>query len=376
MCIKTTKVIKLHTIVNLIYNFHLVLFQSEPTSCTPTYTSVTPSIPTAPHTTPTSGGGTTTSKSAGLEGGIIAGIAISALLVVLLCAISTIVCLVLVFTKKSKRKKTRQKTFGKARFIRSVYMLPTLYTRAAKTDTAKEGSTEESLASTREEGEEGEREEEQQQQLQRGAEQEVETEVMREISNSDMYINQQEFTNSTDPLTPSEEVNDDENFYENNPLAWRYFRDKEKVEEKRTEGEREQDHEQDSTRDYVNKEMFTQLPPVDTGLSSNGIDASDEELYVNNLPARKKLKDLNLYDNKKSDISTTINRAYGVTERSDDLFNLMQPHEEPDEQAQEQSEANGEDEYVYMEVHEDSPEEEYEDMASFKASNITKKQPR
>jgi hypothetical protein len=335
----------------------------------PSITIAPPSTTTVPHTTPTSGGGSTTAQSAGLGGGVIAGITISALLVVLLCAISTIACLVLVFTKKSKRKKTRQKTFGKARFIRSVYMLPTLYTRAAKTDTAKEGSTEESLASTREE----EEEEQQQQQLQQGAEQEVETEVMRETSNSDMYINQQEFTNSTDPLTPSEEV-DDENFYENNPLAWRYFRDKEKEEEKRTEPEREKDH--DSTRDYVNKEMFTQPPPLDTGLPSNGIDTSDEELYVNNLLARKKLTDLNLYDNDKPDILTTTNRAYGVTERSDDLSNLMQQHEQQQQQAQEQNETNGEDEYVYMEVHEDGPEEEYEDMASFKASNILKKQPR
>lgn len=248
-------------------------------------------------------------------------------------------------------------------------MLPKLY-RAAKTDTAKKASTEQSLASTREEEEEREG----QQQEQR-AEQEVEIDLTREISNTDTYVNQQEFIGSTDPLTPNEEVNnDDENFYENNPLAWRYFTDTEKQEEKGEDKGSKQDQDQDSTRDYVNKEMFTQPPPQDTELPSNGIDANDEELYVNNLLARKKLKNLHLYnDNEKPDISTTTNRAYGVTERSDNLSKLMQQH---GQQAQDQSEINGEDEYMYVEVNEESPEEEYEEMATFKTPKFTKKQQR
>lgn len=364
---KQQNFIKFYTIINYSY-FSLAFFQAEPTSCSPVYSSL--SITIAPHTTPLSRGGSTISQSGGLGGGVIAGITISALLVVLLCAVSIIVCLVLVFARKSKRKRTQQKTFGKARFIRSVYVLPKLY-RAAKTNTAKNGSTEQSLASTREEEE---REEEQQQQEQ-GAEQEVEIELTRETSNTDTYVNQQDFINSTDPLTPSDEVNnDDENFYENNPLAWRYFTDKEKQEEKGEDKGSEQD--QESTRDYVNKEMFTQPPPEDTELPSNGIDASDEELYVNNLLTRKKLKDLQLYDNEKPDISTTTNRAYGVTERSDDLSNLMLQHEQQQHQAQHQSETNGEDEYIYVEANKESPEEEYEDMATFKAPNFTKKQQR
>ena len=247
-------------------------------------------------------------------------------------------------------------------------MLPTLY-RAAKTDTAKKGSAELSLASTREEEK---REEEQQQE--QGAEQEVEIELTRETSNTDTYVNQQEFIGSMDPLTPNEEVyNDDENFYENNPLTWRYFTDTEKQEEKGEDKGSKQDQDQESTRDYINKEIFTQPPPKDTELPSNGIDANDEELYVNNLLARKKLKDLHLYnDNEKPDISTTTNRAYGVTERSDNLSKLMQQH---GQQAQHQSEINGEDEYMYVEVNEETPEE-YEDMATFKAPNFTKKQQR
>ena len=301
----------------------------------------------------------------GLGGGAIAGITISALLVVLLlCVVLTIVCLVLIFARKSKRKKTRQKTFGKARFIRSVYILPTLYNRAAKTDTAKKGSTEQNLASTTDERE---REEEQQ-----AMEQEVKTELEREISNSDMYVNQQELASSTDPLTPSEEVNDDENFYENNPLARRYFRAKEKEEEKGREQENEQD--QESTRDYVNKAMFTQPPNLNTELPSNGVEPNDDELYVNNLLARKKLQGLPLYDSEKSDISTTTNRAYGVTKRSDNLINLMQ-QQQPNQQ-QQQSETNGENEYVYVDVNKDSPEEEYEDMAAFQAQKFAKKQRR
>ena len=245
-------------------------------------------------------------------------------------------------------------------------MLPILY-RAAKTDPAKKESTEQSLASTREE------EEREGQQQEQRAEQEVEIDLTREISNTDTYVNQQEFIGNTDPLTPNKEVNnDDENFYENNPLAWRYFTDTEKQEEKGEDKGSKQDQDQDSTRDYVNKEMFTQPPPQDTELPSNGIDANDEELYVNNLLARKKLKNLHLYnDNEKPDISTTTNRAYGVTERSDNLSKLMQQHEQ---QAQHQSEINGEDEYMYVEVNEESPEEEYEDMATFKAPKFTKKQ--
>ena len=290
--------------------------------------------------------------------------------------------MVFVRARKSKRKNTRQKTFGKARFIRSVYILPTLY-RAAKSETAKKGSTEQSLASTKEgEG----REEEEQEQIQQGVEQqwaghqgagqEVEIEVERETSNSDMYVNQQEITNSTDPLTPSEEPNDDENLYENNPLARRLFRDKKQEEGKEKQQEVEQD--QENTRDYVNKEMFTQpLAPLDTVLPSNGVDANDDELYINNLLARKKLKDLSLCESEKSDISTATNMAYGVTERSDNLSLLMQPNDERRRQQWEQrSETNGEDEYVYMDVNKDSPEEEYEDMATFQAPNFTKKQGR
>ena len=301
----------------------------------------------------------------GRGGGVIAGITISALLVVVLCVVITIVCLVLVHARKSKRKKTRQKTFGKARFIRSVYVLPTLYNRAAKTDAAKKGTTGQNLASRKEE-------EESVEEQQQRTEQEVKTELEQGTSDSDMYVNQQEFTSSTDPLTPGEEVNDDENFYENNPLAQRYFRDKEKEEENGREQEKEQD--QQSTRDYVNKAMFTQPPPLDTHLPSNGVEPSDDELYVNNLLARKKLQDLCLYDNKKpEDISTTTNRAYGVTKRSDGLTNLMQ--QQPLNQWQ-KSEINGEDEYMYMDVNKDSPEEEYEDMATFQAPKFAKKQRR
>ena len=342
-----------------------------PTPCSPMFTPTQSITTTAP----------SPSRPAGLGDGAIAGLTISALaVVVLLCVICTIVCIaVFVCTRKSKRKNTRQKTFGKARFIRSVYILPTLY-RAAKSETAKKGSTEQSLASTKEE-EGREEEEEEEEQTQQGAEQqgvgqEVEIEVERETSNSDMYVNQQEITNSTDPLTSNEETNDDENLYENNPLARRLFRDEKEEEGKEKQQEVEQD--QESTRDYVNKEVFTQpLAPLDTALPSNGVDANDDELYVNNLLARKKLKDLSLYDNEKPDISTATNRAYGVTERSDNLSHLMQSNDQRQWQQWEQrSETNGEDEYVYIDVNKDSPEEEYEDMATFQAPNFTKKQRR
>ena len=302
-----------------------------------------------------------TSKSAGLGGGAIAGIATATLLVVLLCLVSTIVCLVLLFAKKSK-KKTRQKTFGKARFIRSVYYLPTLY-KVAKTDTAKKGSTEQRLASTKEE-EEREEEVEQQQQ---GVEQQQAEQQGAEIELSDTYyVNQQEFTQSTDPLTPAEEeVVEDENFYENNPLARKFYRGKKEKEKEKENGKDRERKEgnQESTRDYVNKEMFIQpSPPLGTELASNGVDTNnDDQLYVNNLLARK------LYENERPDISTTPNKAYGVTERSDNLSDLMQPN-------QQQSETNGEDEYVYVDIDKDTPEEEYEDMANFQKTNFTNKQ--
>ena len=288
-------------------------------------------------------------------------------------------CLVLVFAKKSNRKKTRQKTFGKARFIRSIYILPTLY-RAAKADTKKNGSTEQTLASTKEEEETGEKEGEGQ-----GAGQAVEKELERETStNSDMYVNQQEFTKSTDPLTPSDEVaDDDDDLYENNPLARRYFRDKEEKEKGQVQ-ETTRDYVNqavftqppsnsvETTRDYVNQAVFTQPPTLDTHLPSNGVEANDDELYVNNLLTRKKLKDLYLYDNQKQDISTVTNRAYGVTERSDDLRNLMQQELQQQPNQRQQGETNGEDEYMNVDTNQDIVEEEYEDMATFQAPKFKK----
>lgn len=274
-------------------------------------------------------------------------------------------CLVLVFARKSKRKGTQQKTFGKARYIRSVYILPTLY-RATKTNTKKNESTEQNLTSAKveEPGEEkGKAEQMGERQV---TEQRVGKEPDREMSiNSDMYVNQQEFTSSTDPFTPTDD-DDGDHLYENNPLARRYFREKE-------EKEKEQAHE--TTRDYVNQAVFTQPPTLDTQLPNNGVEANDDELYVNNLLARKKLKDLHHHDNQTQDISTVKNRAYGVTERSDDLSNLMQrgPEQQQLSQQRQHSETIGEDGYVNVDTtNQDSPEEEYEDMAMFQTPKFKK----
>ena len=276
-------------------------------------------------------------------------------MVVLLCAVIVVVSLVLIFARKSKRKRPRQKTFGKARFIRSVYIIPTLYKAKKDGKIKNDESTEQTSTSSNEKAE--------------GEGQGTGKEEEQEASNSDLYVNQQEFTRSSDPLTPSDTVANDDDLYENNPLARRYFRDKEK--------EQQQDLDNDKGL-YVNREVFTQTPTLDTPSdkaqpptldtpSDNKFEGNDDELYVNNLRVRQKLKDLPLYENQRTDISTTTNKAYGVTERSEALNIILQQQQE-----QEQCE-NGEDEYVYVDVNKDSPEEEYEDIAMFQAQKFTKK---
>lgn len=364
------------------YCFYMfILFLSVPTPCPPvSSTAVLPSIKPI-----TDGQNNIDLTGRGLGAGTIAGITISTALVVLLCIVIAVVSLVLVCAKRSKSKKTKQKkTFGKARFIRSVYLLPTLY-KASKTDntssTKNETTQHNSIAITDiTEVEEGE-------------EQKVEQDA-----NGDLCIDQEEFAKVTDPLTPRDEINDDNHLYENYPLVQSSLQKMEKETDQESiedlyvnqevftttlqdrqhrngvRGNHAQDSEEEKNEDsnYVNQAAFTQptSTPQRTKDSSGIEDTVDQQLYVNNLLARKKLKGLPFHENERQDITTTTNRAYGVTDRSTDSRHLQTHQQQEGEvEGEQESEVDGEDEYVYAEVNKDSTDD-YEDMAKFRTQTV------
>ena len=238
-----------------------------------------------------------------------------------------------------------------------------------------------------------------------GAEQGAESD-----SNNDAepYINPIELYASADPLTEQ-----DDDYYENNPISRKDLRRKEREKEKEKLGykpsyENQEDFVKpsenrhsymnqevfeahfgnrhsymnqkvleahfgnknahvnqqefvapsESKHSYMNKQEFVRPSSLpDNPLQANELDTS-EALYVNTVHTREiSTSDSPVYVNANRAISTSSNKAYGVTKHSEDEIGLHQDTSEVDN--------GGEDEYVYVDVEPDAPEEVYEEMASF-----------
>lgn len=266
-----------------------------------------------------------------ISGGAIAGITVSTIiLTVLLCVILTMVCLITICAKKSRTRTRRQKkTYGKARFIQSLYILPKHYKASKNNTTNKNAATDEDVTAAPDltcvRGEAA--------MVVKGIEKGVGKE--RDVD---------QVTNNDFSKTPDQAIQADtiEDYYENNPYARGYFqeRDKTKLEKK--------DYE--NTGVYLNQEEFKRPTALPTHSNNN-----ENDLYVNTFLARENLAvDSPVYVNQGVLVSIGPNKAYGITDRSQ-------------LQVLGEDENGGEDEYVYVETNRDGPEDEYEDMALFVA---------
>ena len=265
----------------------------------------------------------------------------------------------IICSKRSKRRKPRQKTFGKARFIRSLYILPKRYA-ASKDDDVDDGGGRgfQDSSSVREEVVV----------VLKGAEKRAgqgEDNNQETDNNEDSYVNVQDV--ATPIVTPTHnrdktETETDEALYENNPFA-------RKLEKNKKALKKEEEKEDENNELYVNQDEFKRP----TSLETRGNEEDNEdELYVNTDRAREEFADLEsvespIYMNQGQSISTSTNKAYGVTTRSENLEELQQ-------QMEREAQDNGrEEEYVYVEVTANSPEDEYHDMSTFDIQKFLKK---
>lgn len=294
----------------------------EPTVC--------PQLPTTqlPQQTSSSESG----PGGAISGGAIAGITVSTILIaMLLCVILTTVCFIATYAKKSRiRTKRQKKTYGKARFIRSLYILPKHYKPNKDNNTYKSTSTDVSmtaasdLASTRKEAvvvvDRAEK----------GMEEMKKKEVEQVSNNDSSYVNLKKISETPD------HTNMNEDYYEDNPYARGYFQgDKTEVEKK----------------DYENAEVYLNQEfkrPSSLPTHNSETNNKENDLYVNTFLAREDLaEDSPMYVNQRVLASLSPNKVCGMTDRSQQQL--------------------VEDEYVYVETNRDGPEDEYEDMAYFGA---------
>lgn len=250
------------------------------------------------------------------------------------------VCLIATCAKKSRIRTRRQKkTYGKARFIRSLYILPKHYkaNNTYKSTTTDVGmiAASDMASAAKQAAVVVDREE-------KGVEEMQKKEAEQVNNDNSSYVNLQNMSK-----TPYH-TNMNQDYYEDNPYARGTFQ------EDQTKGDK---------KDYENAEVYLNQEferPSAQPTHSSETNNNENDLYENTFLARKGLvEDSSVYVNQRVLASVSPNKAYGMTNRS---------------QLQEQQEEDGlEDEYVYVETNRDGPEDEYEDMAYFGVQTFLQK---